>query len=93
MEQGDFWEPGQFGDLLTRHRPRDQQITHHIIQSLFPNWVGQQQQRFVTFEDEKLILSTTPFAFPDGAVRQGRLIWKRMENATKLDAAQLPSAL
>ncbi len=36
-------------------------IIHHIELSLFPNWIGDDQERFFDFQEDKLTLSTPPF--------------------------------
>ncbi|NEP58336.1 MAG: lipocalin-like domain-containing protein [Symploca sp. SIO2G7] len=55
---------------------KDNTVTHHIKASLFPNWVGTNQQRFFEFKDEQLILST-PLIEINGKLQIAYLIWKR----------------
>ena len=57
---------------------RGNRVVHHIKVSLFPNWVGTDQERLFELADDTLMLSTTPFLF-GGAMRIGQLIWKRVE--------------
>jgi hypothetical protein len=54
----------------------DNKVIHHIKASLFPNWVGVDQERFFEFKDEELTLST-PRILIDGKLQIAYLIWKR----------------
>jgi hypothetical protein len=51
-------------------------VIHHIKASLFPNWVGVDQERFFEFKDVQLTLSTPPILI-DGKLQTAYLIWKR----------------
>ncbi|MGL4378361.1 MAG: lipocalin-like domain-containing protein [Microcoleaceae cyanobacterium] len=55
---------------------KDNKVIHHIKASLFPNWVGVDQERFFEFNDERLTLST-PLILIDGKLQTAYLIWKR----------------
>lgn len=52
-------------------------VIHHVLASLFPNWVGTDQERFIDWDDERLILSTAPTLF-GGSTRTAHLIWERV---------------
>jgi hypothetical protein len=39
---------------------REHVVTHAVIQSLLPNWVGTEQRRQYKFKDYKLILRRPP---------------------------------
>lgn len=53
------------------------EITHHVEISLFPNWVGQAQLRYIEVVDDKqLILRTAPI-LANGKQGTGYLIWSR----------------
>ncbi|GER86939.1 hypothetical protein KDW_11010 [Dictyobacter vulcani] len=53
------------------------EVIHHVEVSLFPNWVGQQQRRFIEAVDgEQLILRSAPL-LASGREGIGYLIWKR----------------
>lgn len=52
-------------------------ITHHVAASMFPNWVGTDQQRKVLLEDDRLTLSTPLESH--GGERIFRIVWKRTE--------------
>jgi len=53
-------------------------VTHLVEVSLFPNWVGEKQERFYEFEGDKLTLST-PQMVLGGKQQTGHLVWKRVE--------------
>ena len=52
-------------------------VVHHIEMSLFPNWTGQDQERFFELKGDELKLSTAPFLV-QGEQRTARLIWQRV---------------
>lgn len=54
----------------------DNKVIHHIKASLFPNWVGRNQERFFEFKNEQLTLST-PLIPIGGKKQRAYLIWKR----------------
>jgi hypothetical protein len=41
----------------------EQSVIHHIEASLFPNWVGVDQMRLVTLEDDGLVLRSKPMPY------------------------------
>ena len=51
-------------------------VVHHVRASLFPNWVGTDQERLVEWDGGRLILSTVPTVF-GGQRRTARLVWER----------------
>jgi len=51
-------------------------VTHYIKGSLFPNWVGTEQQREIILDGDRLTLTSQPILF-DGKMRVFRVIWKR----------------
>jgi Lipocalin-like domain len=53
------------------------QVIHHVELSLFPNWVGTQQQRFVELSRDTLILSANPMLLA-GKQQVPRLVWQRV---------------
>ena len=59
-----------------KYEINENKVTHHIKASLFPNWVGVNQERFFAFTDEKLTLSTDLILI-DGKLQKAYLIWKR----------------
>src|SRR5262245_23948129 len=59
-----------------RFEVRDDSVIHHVEVSLFPNYVGTQQQRFYRFFDEnKLELRTRPFT-TDGVQKTAYIVWE-----------------
>lgn len=60
-----------------RYELRGETVVHHVEFSLFPNWVGVDQERLVEFAEDRLILSTRPTLF--GCSQQtARLTWERL---------------
>ncbi len=56
-------------------------LIHHVLVSLFPNWVGQPQIRVIEqLEGDHLTLATEPGTFA-GQSAQGYLSWKRAGEA------------
>lgn len=52
-------------------------VIHHVEASLFPNWVGQDQVRFIDkLTKDQLVLRTEP-QLAGGKVGMGYLIWHR----------------
>jgi Lipocalin-like domain len=53
-------------------------VIHHVELSLFPNWVGSDQQRWVELAGDRLTLSASPLLL--GGKRQvPRLVWERVD--------------
>jgi hypothetical protein len=53
------------------------QVIHHVELSLFPNWVGTGQQRFVELSEDTLILIANPMLLA-GKQQVPRLVWKQL---------------
>jgi len=51
-------------------------LRHHMSVSLFPNWIGDTQERFVELDGDTLTISTAP-VIVEGIELTPRLIWKR----------------
>jgi len=51
-------------------------VIHDIEVSLFPNWVGERQERFYEFEEDRLTLST-PLQLVGGMSLSSHLVWER----------------
>jgi hypothetical protein len=58
-----------------RYEVRDKRVIHHIEVSLFPNWVGTTQERFVDVTDDLLTITTAPLEI--GGLTASRLTWER----------------
>ena len=52
-------------------------VVHHVELSLFPNWVGSDQQRWVELSADRLILSARPLLLA-GQLQVPRLVWERV---------------
>ena len=52
-------------------------VIHHVDLSLFPNWVGVEQERLVELRGNRLTLSTHPILL-GGVQRTSHLIWERV---------------
>jgi len=59
-----------------RFEVRGDTVAHHIEVSLFPNWVGETQERFYELEGDRLTLST-PLMHVGGRQLSTHLIWER----------------
>ena len=55
---------------------RGETVVHFVELSLFPNWVGAQQERLVEVAGDRLVLSTRPILL-GGVLRTARLVWER----------------
>jgi lipocalin-like protein len=56
-----------------------QSLTHTMIVSLYPGWIGQTQPRVVKIDGDRLHLSTATPIQSGGAQVMADLIWKRAE--------------
>jgi Lipocalin-like domain len=52
-------------------------VSHHVDLSLFPNWVGVEQERLVELKGNRLSLSTRPMLL-GGIEQTAHLIWERV---------------
>lgn len=55
----------------------DNKGTHHIEVSLFPNWVGEKQERTYEFKENQLTLST-PLMSVGGIMLSTHIIWEKV---------------
>jgi Lipocalin-like domain len=53
-------------------------VIHHVEFSLFPNWVGSDQERWVELVGDRLILSASPLLLA-GEQQVPRLVWERVD--------------
>ena len=60
-----------------RYERRANTVIHHVELSLFPNWVGTQQERLLEVHGDRLTLSTAPLLL-DGRQQTAHLIWERV---------------
>ncbi len=63
-----------------RYERRANTVIHHVELSLFPNWVGTQQERLLEVSGDRLILSTAPLLL-GGKQQTAHLIWERVSSA------------
>ncbi|GGA55745.1 lipocalin-like domain-containing protein [Okeania sp. KiyG1] len=54
---------------------KDKKVIHHVKASLFPNWVGTNQERFFEFTENYLLLTTPSFKVSDKRLT-GHLMWE-----------------
>lgn len=60
-----------------RYTVDGEQVHHHVEFSLFPDWVGADQVRLISWEDGDLVLTTPPATTPAGRIVVNRLRWQR----------------
>jgi hypothetical protein len=60
-----------------RYELREEAVIHHIELSLFPNWIGVDQERLVELKGNRLTLSTHPLLIK-GKQQTAHLIWERV---------------
>ena len=53
-------------------------VIHHVELSLFPNWVGSDQERWVELAEDRLTLSASPLLLA-GRRQIPRLVWERVD--------------
>src|SRR5918994_2801588 len=66
---------GAYVSYCGRYEFRGETVVHRVELSLFPNWVGAEQERLVEFTKNRLILSTRPILL-GGVQRTAHLIWE-----------------
>ena len=59
-------------------------VIHHVELSLFPNWVGSDQERSVELAGNRLILSASPLLLA-GKLQVPRLVWERVDSSAGAD--------
>jgi hypothetical protein len=60
-----------------RYELRGDTVVHQVELSLFPNWVGVDQERLVEIAGNRLTVSTRPMLL-GGIQRSGHLVWERV---------------
>ena len=68
---------GTYVSYCGRYEFRGETVIHHVELSLFPNWVGVEQERLVEVRGDLMTLSTRPMLF-GGMQRSAHLIWERV---------------
>jgi hypothetical protein len=59
-------------------------VIHHVELSLFPNWVGSDQERWVELAGDRLTVSASPLLLA-GKQQVPRLVWERVDPPPKPD--------
>ncbi len=67
---------GSYVTYCGRYELREGRVVHHIELSLFPNWTGLDQERFVELDGDRLTITTSPLAI--GGTTTNRLTWERV---------------
>jgi hypothetical protein len=60
-----------------RYEFHGETVVHHVHLSLFPNWIGVDQERLIEVTGNRMILSTRPILL-GGVQRTAHLIWERV---------------
>ena len=55
----------------------DEVVTHHVEFALFPNWIGTDLVREVSWDGDSLVLTGVPETSASGKVVVNRLFWER----------------
>ena len=63
-----------------RYELQGDTVIHHVELSLFPNWVGVDQQRLVNISGDRLTLRTRPLLL-DGKQQTAHLVWERVRGS------------
>jgi Lipocalin-like domain len=63
-----------------RYELQGDTVVHHVELSLFPNWVGVDQERLVNVNGDRLTLSTRPLLL-DGRQQTAHLVWERIRGS------------
>jgi hypothetical protein len=64
-----------------RYQVQPGRVVHYVENSLFPNWAGTTQERFLELEGSILTLSTAPLLYA-GQQRRAYLVWQRVQNTS-----------
>ena len=65
-----------------KYEVRQDEVIHHIEVSLYPNWVGVDQERVLEFDGKRLSLSTRPLIV-GGMQQTAYLIWERVKKKAR----------
>lgn len=60
------------------YRVEKDRVFHSVEMSLFPNWVGTEQERLFRLDGDRLTLSTPPFFSKGKGPQTAELVWKRI---------------
>ncbi len=62
-----------------RYDVLEDKVIHRLEISLFPNWIGKDQERFYKIEGSRLTLSTRPMNF-NGKKVVSKLVWEKIKS-------------
>jgi len=62
-----------------RFEVKGDKVIHVIEVSLFPNWIGESQERFYSFDEDTLTLST-PLQLVGGMMLSSHLVWEKVRD-------------
>jgi len=69
---------GTYVSYSGRYRISNDKVIHKIEMSLFPNWVGTEQERLFQFDvQNQLVISTPEYVSATGAMETASLVWTR----------------
>jgi hypothetical protein len=57
-------------------------VVHHLDFALFPDWIGTDLIRVVSWEGDQLVLTTLPETTTSGKTVVNRLIWRRVADGS-----------
>ncbi len=73
---------GTYVSHCGRYEFRGDTVVHRVELSLFPNWIGVEQERLVEVVGDRLMLSTRPILL-GGVLRTAHLIWERVRTSER----------
>lgn len=76
----DAEKAGAYNSMMSyagRYSVTDHTVTHFVDLSLFPNWIGGQQQRVFKFDEQGLLSLTARLEENTSEARTALLLWKR----------------
>jgi lipocalin-like protein len=67
-----------------RYSLHHDRVIHHVELSLFPNWVGSDQERWVELAGDRLTLSASPLLLA-GKRQVPRLVWEQVHPSSAVE--------
>ena len=78
------WAVEGFVAYAGRYSFHGDRVIHHVELSLFPNWVGSDQERWVELAGDRLTVSASPLLLA-GKRQVPRLVWERVDPSSGAD--------
>lgn len=72
---------GSYVAYAGTYRVEHARVFHMVTLSLFPNWVGTEQERHFEIDGDRLTLSTPPFTSKGKGPQVAHLVWERITAA------------